>query len=264
MIRHSLFLTAALGVLAGALGGMMGVGGGIILVPLLVHLVRKAQHEAQGLSLIFVVATAAVAVIPYLREERIDWRLAAILTAGALPGVIVGARTARRIPALGLRRLFGVAVLLTGLRLLVAPPAVGATPAVWPWPADVTLGFGVGCLAGLLGVGGGTVLVPALVLAQGMPQHLAQGVSLLLIVPVGIVGAMTYAKGDALDTRLLPGLLVGGAVGGLLGGLGAQAISGPTLSRLFAVFLLAVSLQMILGRPRSRGDASPETISGGS
>jgi uncharacterized protein len=264
MIRHPLFLTAALGVLAGALGGMMGVGGGIVLVPLLVHLMRKAQHEAQGQSLIFVVATAAVAVLPYLREERIDWRLAAVLTAGALPGVILGARTARRIPALGLRRLFGIAVLLTALRLLVAPPEVGASPVAWPWPADVTLGLGVGYLAGLLGVGGGTVLVPALVLAQGMPQHLAQGVSLLLIVPVGIVGAATYAKSGALDTRLLPGLLAGGAVGGLGGGLCAQAIAGPTLSRLFAVFLLAVSLQMILGRPRSRGESSREPISGGS
>ncbi len=138
MIRHPLFLTAALGVLAGALGGMMGVGGGIVLVPLLVHVMRKSQHEAQGLSLIFVVATAAVAVIPYLHEERIDWRLAAILTAGALPGVLLGARTARRIPGLGLRRMFGIAMLLTALRLLVAPPS-GAMPVVWPWPADVAL-----------------------------------------------------------------------------------------------------------------------------
>ena len=265
MIRHPLFLTAALGVFAGALGGMMGVGGGILLVPLLVHLMRKSQHEAQGLSLIFVVATAAVAVIPYLREERIDWRLAAILTAGALPGVLLGARTARRIPGLGLRKLFGIAMLLTALRLLVAPPS-GAMPIAWPWPADVALGLGVGFFAGLLGVGGGTVLVPALVLAQGIPQHLAQGISLLLIVPVGIVGAAAYSKSGALDARALPGLLAGGALGGLVGALLAQTIAEPALSRMFAIFLLAVSLQMIFGRARSRGEdaASRLPISGGS
>lgn len=265
MIRHPLFLTAALGLLAGALGGMMGVGGGILLVPLLVHVMRERQHEAQGLSLIFVVATAAVAVVPYLRSERIDWRLAAVLTAGALPGVVLGARTARRISGTGLRRLFGVAVLLTALRLLVAPPS-GGMPSAWPWPADVALGLGVGFLAGLLGVGGGTVLVPALVLAQGMPQHLAQGVSLLLIVPVGVVGAAAYAKRGARDTRVLPGLLLGGALGGLLGALLAQTIAGPALSRMFAVFLLAVSLQMIFGRARSPVEDAPSPIpvSGGS
>jgi uncharacterized membrane protein YfcA len=263
MIRHPLFLTAALGAAAGALGGMMGVGGGILLVPLLLHVMRKPQHEAQGLSLVFVIATAAVAVFPYLAAGRLDWRLAALLTAGALPGVIAGARTARRIPELGLRRAFGVAVLATALRLLVAPPASAAPPSPWPWPADLGLGLGVGYLAGLLGVGGGTILVPALVLAQGVPQHLAQGVSLLLIVPVGIVGAIAYAKGGALEARLLPGLVAGGALGGLVGALLAQEIAGPVLSRLFALFLLAVSAQMLLGQPRSRA-ASSTPIPGGS
>ncbi len=99
-----------------------------------------------------------------------------------------------------------------------------------------------------------------------MPQHLAQGVSLLLIVPVGIVGAAAYSKSGALDRRALPGLLAGGALGGIVGALLAQTIAGPALSRMFAIFLLAVSLQMIFGRARSRGEdaASRLPIPGGS
>lgn len=263
MIRHPLLVTVLIGAAAGALGGMMGVGGGILLVPLLVHVLGERQHEAQAVSLVFIIAAAAVAVVPYLGRERVDLRLGALLAAGALPGVVAGARTARRMSALWLRRAFGLAVLATAVRILVAPP-MHAAAALWPWPAEVALGLGVGFLAGLLGIGGGTVLVPVLVLAQGMPQHEAQGLSLLMIVPVGVLGAFTYARGGALPVRILPGLLVGGALGGLAGALGAQVIEGPSLARMFALFLIAVSLQMMLTRARPPAGAAPSPLPGGS
>jgi uncharacterized protein len=95
-----------------------------------------------------------------------------------------------------------------------------------------------------------------------MPQHAAQGLSLLLIVPVGIVGVATYAWRGTLPARLLPGLLFGGAVGGLVGAVLAQAIAGPLLARMFALFLIVVSLQMVLTRARPSA-ACDTPISGG-
>lgn len=264
MIRHPLLLTASLGAVAGALGGMMGVGGGILLVPLLVHVMREPQHEAQAVSLAFIIATAAVAVLPYLARERLDLRLAGLLAVGAIPGVVAGARTATRMSARGLRRAFGVAVLAAAIRILVAPPVPAGAPAPWAWPANLALGLGVGFLAGLLGIGGGTILVPVLTLAQRVPQHAAQGLSLLLIVPVGLVGVVTYARRGKLPARLLPGLLAGGALGGLVGAVMAQGIAGRSLARMFAVFMVAVSLQMIFSRPRARMPApEPSPIPGG-
>jgi uncharacterized membrane protein YfcA len=264
MIRHPLLLTASLGAAAGALGGMMGVGGGILLVPLLVHVIREPQHEAQAVSLAFVIATAAVAVVPYLARERLDLGLAALLAAGALPGVVAGARTAARMSALWLRRAFGMAILVTAIRILVAPPVPAGAAIPWPWPAELGLGLGVGFLAGLLGIGGGTILVPVLTLVQRMPQHAAQGVSLLLIVPVGLVGVATYARGRKLPTKLLPGLLAGGALGGLVGAVLAQSIGGRSLARMFAVFLFVVSSQMIFSKPRPRMPApGAQPIPGG-
>ena len=245
-------MTIALGAFAGALGGMMGVGGGIVLVPLLVHLLRATQHEAQATSLAFVVATALVSAVPYLASERLDLPLATLLAAAAVPGVLVGARLAKRTPAARLRRLFGVALFAAGIWLLAAPPAANAATAIWPWPANAALGFGIGFLAGLLGVGGGTALVPILVLGERIPQHTAQGISLLLIAPVGVVGAISYARGGHLATRVLPGLLIGGALGAVLGALAAHRISAPSLSRLFAVLLLFVSAQMIFRGPGPR------------
>lgn len=240
-----------LGIGSGLLGGLMGVGGGIVLVPLLVHLVRMGQHEAQGTSLAFVIATALIAVIPYHGNERLDLALAAALTAGALPGVMLGSRIAARTPARTLGIAFGVFILVIAVRILVAPPLGSGGPEAWPLAWNVPVGLVVGVLAGLLGVGGGTILVPLLVLGQGVDQHTAQGISLLMIVPVGIVGVWSYAREGRLPSRRLPALLAGGAAGGFLGALLAHRTDAPTLSRIFAVFLIAVAAQMIFRRPRA-------------
>jgi hypothetical protein len=251
------------GALSGALGGLMGVGGGIILVPLLVHAMRRPQHEAHGTSLAFIVVTSVVAGASYLRAEHLDVALAGQLALGAVVGVLLGARIARAMTARRLRQAFGVVVLLVAVRILALPPQPVPGGALWAPPAEVLLGAGVGVLAGLLGVGGGTILVPVLVLLQQVGQHTAQGVSLLMIVPTAIVGAWRYARHGHLAPRLLPPLMAGGAAGALLGAALAHALKAPMLSRLFALFLLPVAAQMIWSRPRGSGTVSPSTGSVG-
>ncbi len=250
------------GLMAGALGGLMGVGGGILLVPLLVHALGARQHEAQGTSLAFVTVTALVAAIPYFREGNLDPWLAFYLAVGAVPGVLLGAALARKLTAHRLRQAFGVLMVLTALRILVAAPALAGPPQPWSAMANVALGVLVGILSGLLGVGGGTILVPILVLAERYPQHVAQGVSLLMIVPTGIVGAWSHARHGHVLKPLLPALMAGGAVGALLGALLAHRIEATTLSRLFALFLLPVSAQMIFGRRRDTVADSAELPGG--
>lgn len=258
MFRDSVALPLLFGALSGALGGMMGVGGGILLVPLLLHFLGQSQHQAQGTSLAFVLATAVVAVVPYVRNDSVPWSLVGILALGAVPGVITGAALARRTPAARLQLWFGLAVLAAAARLLIAPPS-GLGGAPWPPAWNALLGYAIGTLAGLLGVGGGVFLVPLLVLGQGLSQHTAQGVSLALIVPIGLVGAVSYARGGLAETRLLPALLAGGALGGWFGATLAHELRAPVLSRLFALFLVVVAAHMIAGsrRPESL-TASPQ------
>jgi uncharacterized membrane protein YfcA len=178
-----------------------------------------------------------------------------------VPGVVTGAAIAARTPAPRLRLWFGLAILATAARLLVAPPAgVGAEPWALAWNA--LLGFGVGTFAGLLGVGGGVVLVPALVLGQGFAQHLAQAVSLILIVPIGLVGAVTYARSGHSRPQVLPALFAGGAVGGWIGATFAQSLRGPVLTRIFALFAIAVAVRMIFGSRRSNPLATPSPAGG--
>jgi uncharacterized protein len=240
-----------LGILSGLVGGLMGVGGGILLVPLLVQFVRMGQHEAQGTSLAFVIGAALVAVIPYYRSESLDLALAGALILGAVPGVVLGSRLAARTSPRRLRIAFGLFLLAVAVRILAAPPLGGGGHELWSLPVNVLLGLGVGILAGLLGVGGGVILVPLLVLGQGVDQHTAQGISLLMIVPVGIVGVWSYAREGRLPSGPLPLLLAGGAVGAILGALLAHRTAAPTLSRIFALFVLAAALQMIFGAPRA-------------
>ena len=250
------------GLMAGALGGLMGVGGGTLLVPLLVHALRSGQHEAQGTSLAFVTATALVAAVLYFHQGNLDVPLALYLALGAVPGVLLGAALARKVTARRLRQAFGILILLTAFRILVAVPAHAGLPQPWPPALNVALGCVVGILSGLLGFGGGTVLVPILVLGQGYPQHVAQGVSLLMILPTGIVGAWSHARHGHVLRRILPGLMAGGAVGAMLGAILANRIESSMLSRLFALFLLPVSAQMIFGRGRDNVADSPERSGG--
>lgn len=238
------------GLMAGALGGLMGVGGGVLLVPLLVHALGLGQHEAQGTSLAFVTATAVVAAALYFRQGHLDVALSLYLSAGAVLGVFLGAAIARRTTARRLRQAFGVLALLTAARILIQVPAHAGPPAPWPAALNVLLGVAVGALSGLLGIGGGTILVPILVLGERYPQHVAQGVSLLMILPTGIVGAWSHARHGHVVRSILPALMAGGALGATLGAFLANRIQAPALTRLFAFFLLLVAAQMIFGRQR--------------
>jgi uncharacterized membrane protein YfcA len=237
------------GALSGALGGLMGVGGGVILVPLLVHALRRTQHEAHGTSLAFIVVTSIAASASYLRAEHLDVALAGQLALGAVFGVLLGARIARGMTARRLRQAFGIVVLAVAVRILALPPSPVPGGTLWAAPWEVALGAAVGVLAGLLGVGGGTILVPILVLLQRVDQHTAQGVSLLMIVPTAIVGAWRYSRHGHMVPRLLPALMAGGAAGALLGAALAHSLNSPALSRIFALFLLPVAAQMIWSRP---------------
>ncbi len=237
------------GLIAGALGGLMGVGGGILLVPLLTHLLHRPQHEAHGTSLAFIIATSLAATALYMRQEHVLLSLAALLALGAVPGVILGARLARAMTARHLRQAFGLLLLATAIRILALPPRPEAAGAAWPPALEIGLGALAGVLAGLLGVGGGVIIVPVLVLAQRVEQHTAQGVSLLMIIPTALVGAVSHARHGQVATRLLPPLMLGGAAGALGGAFLADRIDAPALSRLFALFLLPVSAQMMWSRP---------------
>jgi hypothetical protein len=114
----TILLLIAVGVLAGSVAASLGVGGGIIYVPALVAFFALGQHEAQGTSLALIIPTTLIATFVHARAGRVDWRTSGLLAVGAVAGGYLGARFALTLDPTLLRKLFGVLVALTAVRML--------------------------------------------------------------------------------------------------------------------------------------------------
>lgn len=118
MTIGAIALLLLVGLLAGSVAASLGVGGGIIYVPALVTIFGFAQHEAQGTSLALIIPTTLIATVIHARAGRVVWRTAFLLAAGAIAGGYLGAKTALSMDDVLLRRLFGVLVAITAIRML--------------------------------------------------------------------------------------------------------------------------------------------------
>jgi uncharacterized membrane protein YfcA len=121
------------------------------------------------------------------------------------------------------------------------------------------IGLAAGFAAGLLGVGGGIVMVPAMVLVLGFDQHVAQGTSLVVIIPAALAGSVTHYRNGRVSLRDAALLAAGGIGGAVLGSVSALSIDDTILRRLFGLFLLVVAAQMVLGRGRRRSETPNPT-----
>ena len=114
----------------------------------------------------------------------------------------------------------------------------------------LAIGLGAGILSGLLGIGGGLVMVPAMALILGFDQHVAQGTSLLVIIPAALSGTLTHYRNGRVSLRDAGFLALGGAVAAAFGSTLALSVDDALLRRLFAVFLIVVAVQIIVARGR--------------
>lgn len=231
--------------------GLFGIGGGALIVLGLLAL-GFGQHEAHATSLATMIVTALAALVPFALAGAVAVLPAVILSAGAAAGVFAGAGLMHRIPAGRLRTLFGVFILLVAVRMMVVAAAHPDQP---PAGLDAgmsaglaALGVGAGVLAGVLGVGGGLIIVPALVLAFSFSQHAAEGTSLAVVVPTALVGALRHGRRGY--TRWSTGMVIGvaGIAGGVAGASVALAIDPAVLQRLFGAFLAVMALRLLIRR----------------
>jgi hypothetical protein len=252
------------GLVAGAAGGLFGVGGGIILIPFLTGWFRTSQHQAHGTSLAVVGVTALAGLGVYGTHAHVDWRTALVVGLASVFAARLGARLAARTSPRHLTLAFAIFLTLVAVRLLwKAPVATGATAHAVPAAIaiDLTVGLAVGLLAGYMGVGGGLLAVPAFTLLLGMPQQVAQGTSLAVILVTAPSGAIEHARHGNMVWRLVPMLALGAAGGGALASWLVQDLPQAMLARAFAVFLLA-NAAATWARAR-RAPAAPRAASSG-
>ncbi len=243
-----------IGLAAGLLSGLFGVGGGTVIVPLLVLLLGFDQRLGAGTSLAAIVPTAAVGVISYAVHDAVAWIPAIILAAGSVVGAQIGTRLLPRISQTALRWGFVGFLAVVVVSLFLVIPSRGAVlELTWvSGPLLLVLGLFTGVLAGLIGVGGGIVVVPALMLAFGTSDLVAKGTSLLMMIPTAISGTIGNLRHHNVD--LFAAALVGVAActTTALGAWLATLIDPFWGNVLFAVYLVFIAVQMALKAIRGR------------
>ncbi len=240
------------GLLAGLLSGLLGVGGGILLIPLLAWVRPLSQHHLHGTSLGVMVFTASAALLAYAHQGAVPWALGLPLGIGGVVGAPLGSWIAGRFHPEKLKWAFALFLLCVGVRMLVplAPGVAGsgATPAP---QLSVAIGLLIGVLSGLLGVGGGVLLVPLLTLGLHVAQHEAQGASLAMVIPTALSGLVGYTRRRQVEWRLIPVLAPAAAVAALGGSAIAAALHANRLQQAFGVLVIAMAVQMAV-RPDRR------------
>jgi uncharacterized membrane protein YfcA len=238
-----------IGLLAGITGGITGGGGGIVMIPLLVGILKLDQHTAHGMSLVALVFTGLVGAITYASNGSLDLGAAVLMAATAVVTARAGAHFAHSLPEWKLKRAFG-GYLLVVSALMLLKPYLG-TPQVLSAGAARTIillmtGTVAGFTSGMMGVGGGAIMIPAMVLLAGFDQHVAQGTSLLVMVPAGGTGAYTHWKLGNVRINLLWGLVPGVLFGSYLGGTLANSLSDSALRAIFAIMLIWTGIRYLM------------------
>ena len=252
--RRRIAIAVAIGVLSGFVAGLFGVGGGILIVPALVLVLGMDQRLAHGTSLAAIVPIAVGGVVGYVWSSSVDWAAVVILVGGAALGAVAGTRALHRLPQRVLRVVFSLYLLATAVSLFLNMGSTAAQERLTvPTVAGLVLiGLAAGTIAGLLGVGGGIVTVPALILLLSMPVAVAKGTSLAVTVPTAVVGTIRNLGVRNADL-VLAGVIGLTGMASSYGGARLSVTMDPRLSKaLFACLLVAVAAAMLLTRDGRR------------
>jgi uncharacterized membrane protein YfcA len=252
-------LSLVVGLLAGFFSGLFGVGGGILVVPGLVLLMRMGQRRAHGTSLAAIVPIAVSGVITYALHDSVDWPVAGLLIAGAVGGAALGTRALAGLNQRVLRLAFATFLVATAVRLLLdlSHPGGRGPLEIWLALGLVAIGVVAGLLAGLLGVGGGIVIIPALVVLFSVPDAVAKGTSLAVIIPTAVVGTLGNVRRANADLSVAAVVGLVGAGSAYLGSHLSLHMSARLSSVLFGILLVLVALRMYLTK-ETEGELLPE------
>jgi uncharacterized membrane protein YfcA len=232
----------------------LGVGGGFLLVPLQVMWSGTDQRRASGTSLAAILPIALVGSAIYYfgkGKPQVDLAVAFFLVLGSAVGAFVGAQASRKVPESALKMLVAVLLAVVGLKELhdvvfggsaIAGSETGAF-GLGHYLLITASGLVIGILSGLTGVGGGVFIVPTLVLGFGLAQRVAQGTSLLAILPTAAVGAVTHYRHGNVDLRTAGWIGLAGVPAALAGAALALWLPVRVLAGLFGLFLIFAAIR---------------------
>lgn len=231
--------------------GLIGGGGSILATPLLLYVVGvPSAHVAIGTSALAVSVNAYINLIAHARKGNVWWRCAAAFAAAGTLGAMLGSSLGMLVDGKKLLFLFGLVMIVVGLLMLRPRKLVGGDLR----PVDMRMcimtaiaAFATGAASGFFGIGGGFLIVPALIAATGMPMINAVGSSLLAVGTFGLATALNYARIGYVDWAVAAEFIAGGVVGGIFGMMLATRLAPRkhALNRIFAVLVLVVAAYVI-------------------
>ena len=261
-----LFMFLGLGALAGFVAGLLGIGGGVILVPLFLWAmplvgfpVSLLTHIAFGTSLAIIFPTAISSTLGHRKRGNVEWHQVYPLALGSVAGAMLGATLSVSLSGDVMKALFGLMQILIGLKLLFfhphLPENTRLNSGLWPLAA---VGLASGSFSAFFGVGGGVVAVPLMILLLRIPIHFAVGNSSAMIVVASFIGMLTYMF-HGIDLHELPAYQVGYVNLGIACGvaplsilfarLGVKAanwLDQKQLTRVFALLLIAIGVRLFI------------------
>ena len=250
------------GAVAGIMAGMLGVGGGLVIVPVLVWLFRQqgmdesvVMHVAVGSSLATIVVTSVGSIQAHQRRGAVMWEQVKALTPGILVGSLAGAAVAEQLPTLWLQRTFAVFVIVVGLRMAMnaSTKAHRQMPTA---PVSVLAGGVIGAVSSIVGIGGGSLTVPWLSWHR-IPMVNAVATSSACGLPIAVAGALGFAWtgwGKLALPVFSTGYLYWPAIGGIVvtsylltpvGARLAHQLPVAVLRRVFAILLLLIGFRLL-------------------
>ena len=246
-------LSLVLGGTIGLLLGLLGGGGSILAVPTLVYIIGENVHSATGMSIAIVGAGALLGAILHSRKGDVRLKSGILLGVASMLGAVPGVWLNRAVVGETILLLFSVLMIIIAINLLRSKPSnqkpeTGSPCKLYTskdWLKITAIGLLVGLLTGFFGVGGGFIIVPALVLVANFPAHQAVGTSLLVIFMTSFSGFLGNLVFGGLDFTIVLIFVVGGAVGILSGTALASRVSGRTLNRTFSLFIICMALYLI-------------------
>ena len=232
------------GFLGGIPSGLLGLGGGVLFIPLMVYIAKLKMKEITGVSSMAVAIVATVGSIRYGSKGYGLEPFMPHLIIGGILGALAGNQINKKLNNKSLKKIFSIVLFITAIRMnSIVDVSDVSNDNMYIY---IMVGFGSGILAGLLGLGGGVVRIPALLILAGIPSLVAQGASLIASVPTAIAAAYPKVKGQ--PEKIRQGILVGsgGIMGVLIGSEIAFSLGDSSLKTIFSYFLFLVAIKMFL------------------
>lgn len=257
-----------IGIIAASFGSLVGLGGGIIIVPALIYLEPLVLHQgittsvAVGTSLFVLIITALSATLTYVKEKRVDFKTGWLFFITSGPGAILGASLTRTLDPSQFQLWFGSFMLLIAA-MMIAKPFMKPMEIRWKYQKTyidqqgvshvygyhlipvLAMGLMVGLVSGLFGIGGGSLFVPLMVLFFAFPAHVATATSMFVIFLSSITGSTTHIWAGDISWFSVLFLAPGAWIGGKLGAQLALRLSSEKLLWILRATLLLLAFKMI-------------------